>query len=405
MPDNKPITRPRPRSTPTCARWLSKTTIALAIAATLVGAQLQPGPYDSAALTRDPDLNDVLESAVWPAGPGAPPPDGYNLLLERARRQVRFEERAEQEAREKRQRDQQLQRLQQRPDLASPGDDAELGIQDPGRSSRSGSVRVVRETFYVPLDGSLGGGEADPNVARVDEGAAKGNASEVLPETPADFRQTVGRLRIFRPLFTWAIHHPLRFLFSYILAPILSLVWTLILGLLNLVLFLLSPLTYLISTLVLSPLRTILRICTAFAPLLWALLGALAAGAGLGALGGLVAGRSTRSTIDGTIHTASRSLRWLGVLPKLPREEGGPLGPADDSLESEGTGSTYGEATAETTLTDSASPSATEEEGDSELVTLEETERQKAAAAAVRRANRILALRHRVKLEGSSGPS
>lgn len=198
MPDNKPITRPRPRSTPTCARWLSKTTIALAIAATLVGAQLQPGPYDSAALTRDPDLNDVLECAVWPAGPGAPPPDGYDLLLERARRQVRFEERAEQEAREKRQRDQQLQRLQelqQRPDLASPGDDAELGIQDPGRLSRSGSVRVVRETFYVPLDGSLGGGEADPNVARVDEGAAKGNASEVLPETPADFRQTVGRLR------------------------------------------------------------------------------------------------------------------------------------------------------------------------------------------------------------------
>lgn len=428
--------RLRPRATrPTALHWLSRTAFTACVLATVAvhaSNQVQPGPYDSPALAHDPDLNDILESAVWPPVPAAPLPDGYELLLERARREVRLEQRAEDESRrrEKRKKD--------RAGAASP--EPESG------------VRVVRETFYIPRD-QLGGsrhGEEDSAspVPPASDAVGAGVSAPEPSSPPADFRQTVGKLRsesprscrrscrslirqtnlqsafalsVLRPLFTYAIQHPSRFLLSYLVSPLLSLIWFLLVELVSWLLLLFSPATYLVSTLVLAPLYALSSTLSALAPVLYALGGALAIGAGIGALGGLVAAQSTRTVIDATLVRTQKTLRWLGVLAKddegllLDDEDQGYVAASRESyvdlsreaehLAAEALAEAESEAEdANANANDQQPKNEEEEEEEVAAVAVQKDDEdwQRAHAAAEARANRIEALRYRVKLEGAA---
>ncbi|KWU46901.1 hypothetical protein RHOSPDRAFT_31723 [Rhodotorula sp. JG-1b] len=414
--------RLRPRATrPTPLHWLTRTaftSLLLATVAVHASTQVRPGP----ALARDPDLNDILESAVWPPVPAAaaPVPDGYQLLLERARREVRLERRAEEESRRT--------SSQKRPGDAGNSDASDCpssaGAASPAAEN---GMRVVRETFYIPRD-QLGGSphreEGSSSTVPPASGAVTPGAS--APESPpADFRQTVGKLRILRPLFTYAIQHPLRFLLSYLMLPLLSLIWFLLIELVSWLLLLFYPATYLISTFVLAPLRALSSAVSALAPVLYALGGALAIGAGIGAVGGLVAAQSTRTAIDATADRTQKALRWLGVLAK--DEEGSFLLDEDQGYETafresfadlsreaeQLAGEAIAEAEAEAEDADIQQPKNEEEEVAAAVAAVrkDDEEWQRAHAAAEARANRIEALRYRVKLEGAgstyspAGPS
>ncbi|GJN92160.1 hypothetical protein Rhopal_005190-T1 [Rhodotorula paludigena] len=156
-------------------------------------------------------------------------------------------------------------------------------------------------------------------------------ARVIAPEEAADIVRTVSKLRVLRPLFTYAIHHPLRFLGSYVLLPLLHLLLSLLSLLASLVLALLStllsPATFLFSTFVLGPISAASSFASATAPIWYALLAALAAGTLGGALAGIVAARPARSAIDGTLARGTRGLRWLGVLPKEQDAARGGYGP------------------------------------------------------------------------------
>ncbi|GAA5898156.1 hypothetical protein JCM8208_000166 [Rhodotorula glutinis] len=183
-------------------------------------------------------------------------------------------------------------------------------------------VQVVRETFFVP---TAKVGEERRRDAWAAEPAGTGLVQNVQEQTePANLLKTMGKLRVLRPLFTYAIHHPLRFLYAYALVPLATLLFSLLVALSSLLLTLLSallsPLTFLFSTLVLSPMSLAASITTALAPLWYTLAGALACGAACGVLAGLVAGRSTRAALDETLSVATRAGRWLGVLPKAASE-------------------------------------------------------------------------------------
>ncbi|BGP28488.1 hypothetical protein JCM10296v2_000223 [Rhodotorula toruloides] len=187
-----------------------------------------------------------------------------------------------------------------------------------------GSVKVVRETFVVPVGSKVGrrtggdGGTGSPAVQ-----------ASTKPKEAADILKTVGKLKALRPLFTWAIHHPLRFLYHYALVPLAKLILLALTALLRLLLALVlaavSPIQTLIS-LATTPLVAAWNTFAALAPLWWALGGALTFGAGLGLVAGLVAGRTTREIIDDTVDRTTRTLRWLGVLEKKPKAGPGGYG-------------------------------------------------------------------------------
>ncbi|GAA5925135.1 hypothetical protein JCM3775_006375 [Rhodotorula graminis] len=253
------------------ALWLAATTALLSCAAAQRSA---------------PDAG-VIASAVLPPFLAAdiPPvdPESWTLLLERARKAAQSELHA-----------------QERPE----------------------GVQVVRETFFVPATKV---GEERRRDAGAAEPAGAGTANKVQEQVePADILKTVGKLRALRPLYTYAIHHPLRFLYTYALVPLATLLYSLLVALasilLTLLTALLSPLAFLFSTLVLSPMSLATSIMTALAPLWYALAGALACGTACGVLAGLVAGRSTRAALDETLGVATRAGRWLGVLPKAAGE-------------------------------------------------------------------------------------
>ncbi|GEM06033.1 lipin 1 [Rhodotorula toruloides] len=182
-----------------------------------------------------------------------------------------------------------------------------------------GSVKVVRETFVVPVGLKVGrrtGGDGGTG--------ARAGVAPTKPQESADILKTVGKLKALRPLFTWAIHHPLRFLYHYMLVPIAKLLLLATTALLRLLLALIlaaaSPVRSLAS-LITTPLIIAWSAFAALAPLWWALGGALTFGAGLGFVAGLVAGRTTREIIDDTVDRTTGTLRWLGVLEKK-REAG-----------------------------------------------------------------------------------
>ncbi|GAA5837208.1 hypothetical protein JCM9279_005616 [Rhodotorula babjevae] len=241
-----------------------------------------------AAAQRSAPDSGVIASAVLPPFLAAdiPPvdPESWALLLERARKEAQSELSA-----------------QQRPE----------------------GVQVVRETFFVPT--AKVGEKARADAAGA--GAAAQGAVKQAQEQdePANLLKTVGKLRVLRPLWTYAIHHPLRFLYSYALVPLATLLFSLLVALSSLLLTLLSallsPLAFLFSTLVLSPLSFAASIMSALAPLWYALAGALACGTACGVLAGLVAGRSTRAALDETFSVAMRAGRWIGVLPKAAGED------------------------------------------------------------------------------------
>ena len=233
---------------------------------------------------------------------------------------------------------------------------------------------------------------------------------------------------VLRPLFTYAIQHPLRFLLSYLVLPLLSLIWFLLIELVSWLLLLFYPATYLISTFVLAPLRALSSAVSALAPVLYALGGALAIGAAIGALGGLVAAESTRTAIDATLDRTQKALRWLGVLAK--DEEGSFLLDEDQGYETASRESfadlsreaeqlaaeeaiAEAEAEAEDANANDQQPKNEEEEvaAVAAAVRKDGEEWQRAHAASEARANRIEALRYRVKLEGAgstyspAGPS
>ncbi|GAA5955387.1 hypothetical protein JCM8115_001935 [Rhodotorula mucilaginosa] len=411
--------RLRPRATrPTPLHWLSRTAFTALLLATVAvhaSTQVQPGPDDDCALAHDPDLNDTLDSAVWPANAAAPLSDGYDLLFEKARREVRLEQRAEEESR-RRQKQRKNDRRRRGGD-AGDLDESDYASSTTGAASLepANGVRVVRETFYIPRD-QLGGSperEEHSSVAPQESNAVGAGGSSSDPSPPADFRQTVGKLRILRPLFTYAIQHPLRFLLSYLISPLLSLTWFLLVELASWILLLFYPIAYLVSMFVLAPLYAFSSAVSALAPVLYALGGALAIGAGIGTLGGLVAAQSTRAAIDATLDRTQRTLRWFGILAK--DEEGSRLDEDQGNDEAASRESYAGlsreadqlaaEAMAEAEAKDANDQQLKKKE---ELVVAvqkdDDREWHRAHAAAEARANRIEALRYRVKLEGA-GPS
>lgn len=193
--------RLRPRATrPTPLHWLSRTAFTALLLATVAvhaSTQVQPGPDDDCALAHDPDLNDTLDSAVWPANAAAPLSDGYDLLFEKARREVRLEQRAEEESR-RRQKQRKNDRRRRGGD-AGDLDESDYASSTTGAASLepANGVRVVRETFYIPRD-QLGGSperEEHSSVAPQESNAVGAGGSSSDPSPPADFRQTVGKLR------------------------------------------------------------------------------------------------------------------------------------------------------------------------------------------------------------------
>ncbi|GAA5888819.1 hypothetical protein JCM6882_002864 [Rhodosporidiobolus microsporus] len=185
-----------------------------------------------------------------------------------------------------------------------------------------GGVKVVRETFYVPLEQKTE--QRGPlAAAAVDQASSAAVVAApppvVVPEEAADIVKTAKTLR---PVFTYAIHHPLRFLWRYALVPLYHLVLFLLSSALSLLSYLflsaLSPLQLVLSV-VLSPLFSLYNLNVALLPLWGTLFGALLAGSGLGAIAGLVAGRTTREIIDEAIWRTKKSLIWVGVLPKEPK--------------------------------------------------------------------------------------
>lgn len=184
--------RLRPRATrPTPLHWLSRTAITALLLATVAAhakTQVQPGPYDSPALAHDPDLDDILESAVWP--PVSATPDGYELLLERARREVRLEQRAQDESRRREE------RKNRRGDQASDYLE-KTHSSGPASPEPESGVRVVRETFYIPREqlGATRHREEHSSSIAPSASDAVGTGASTPDSPPADFRQTVGKLR------------------------------------------------------------------------------------------------------------------------------------------------------------------------------------------------------------------
>ncbi|GAA5855151.1 hypothetical protein JCM8547_002400 [Rhodosporidiobolus lusitaniae] len=252
---------------------------------------------ESQPLPRPPSADDIaLHSLPLPL-PGANTQAEWDSLLQHAREAARVEYEAEREVDEQRRK----------------RDDQRSGE---GQEQQQGGVKVVRETFYVPVEARI----AQEQVNQAVE-AASAVPSPALPHSgeAADIVKTVSKLGALKPLFTYAIHHPLRFLFRFLLLPLFSLLTFLLSTLLSLVLSLLltllSPLQLLLSVLF-SPFSAFLSLNKALMPLWLVLIFALSAGAGLGAVAGLVAGRTTREIIDETVSTGRRSLIWVGVLPK-----------------------------------------------------------------------------------------
>lgn len=208
----------------------------------------------------------------------------------------------------------------------------------------------------------------------------------------------------------------MRFLFSYLILPTLSLIWFLLVELVSWILLLFYPGTYLVSTLVLAPLRALSSAISALAPVLYALAGALAIGAGIGALGGLVAAQSTRTVIDATLDRMQKTLRWLGLFSKHE----GSLLDGDQRYDATAPRGSYAdlsreaEQLAEEAMTEAEAEDANDQQSKNGKEELEEEEGfaamavqqdddeewQRAHAAAEVRANRIEALRYRVKLGG-----
>ena len=220
-------------------------------------------------------------------------------------------------------------------------------------------------------------------------------------------------LPVLRPLFTYAIQHPLRFLLSYLISPLLSLTWFLLVELASWILLLFYPIAYLVSMFVLAPLYAFSSAVSALAPVLYALGGALAIGAGIGALGGLVAAQSTPPPRDPPRAPTQRTQRGLGDVCK--DEEGSRLDEDQGNDEAASRESYAGlSREADQLAAEAMAEAEAEDANDQQLKKKEELvvavqkdddrEWHRAHAAAEARANRIEALRYRVKLEGA-GPS
>ncbi|GAA5987655.1 hypothetical protein JCM11641_001182 [Rhodosporidiobolus odoratus] len=249
-------------------------------------------PFTSAQLASHPDnsIGDVLKTAVFPPiRAGAPGPDvaaEWQQLVQHARAAARAE--VEEQVKAER----------------NSGE----------ASGAKGGIKVVRETFYVPLSDE-GPTQKGPFAAAAKEAETAatlvGESSRPQVEEAADVRKTVGKLKFLR--------HPFRFVYRFLLLPLLRslrfLLSTLFAILVYIVSSALSPFGLVLSVL-LTPFNAVYSLNKALLPLWGTLVGAVLAGCGIGALAGLIAGRTTREIIDEAVAVTETALTWVGVLSK-----------------------------------------------------------------------------------------
>ncbi|GAA5950651.1 hypothetical protein JCM21900_002541 [Sporobolomyces salmonicolor] len=180
----------------------------------------------------------------------------------------------------------------------------------------AGQVRVVRETMWIPVNTRQAAPEA---TAAVVVAAPATSAIVKAPEEAANVFKTIRKLRALRPIFSYALHQPLRFVYHDVLIPLTYFLLFVLRAFFHLVLYLLS---YAISPFraflgfILSPFVLLLGFFYALMPLWVAFGSAGAVGAAIGAVGGLLMGRTTHDIIAAAAATTYRALQWVGLASK-----------------------------------------------------------------------------------------
>ncbi|GAA5850475.1 hypothetical protein JCM5353_005822 [Sporobolomyces roseus] len=148
-----------------------------------------------------------------------------------------------------------------------------------------------------------------------------------LPEEAADILKTIGKLKTLKPLYTYAIYHPLRFLLHYLILPLPSLLLFLLIAIFQILASILQtlflPFSYVVHFLT-APARISFTILNALMPL-WIFLGtAILIGCLAGAAIGLLMGDTTRFAMERTLDVVVWPLRVMGfVEPPKERKLGG----------------------------------------------------------------------------------
>ncbi|GAA5993304.1 hypothetical protein JCM5350_005087 [Sporobolomyces pararoseus] len=138
-----------------------------------------------------------------------------------------------------------------------------------------------------------------------------------MPEDAADILKTVGKLKALSPLYTYAVYHPLRFLFQYLILPLPSLLLFLVLAILQVLAYVVRTLFYpfyVAFYFITAPARIALGFLQALMPV-WIFLGsAILIGCCVGALAGLLMGDTTKYAIEKTLDVAVWPLRVVGLV-------------------------------------------------------------------------------------------
>ncbi|GAA5922936.1 uncharacterized protein JCM15063_003474 [Sporobolomyces koalae] len=138
-----------------------------------------------------------------------------------------------------------------------------------------------------------------------------------LPEDAADIVQTIGKLKALSPLYTYAMYHPIRFLWRFLILPLPSLVLFLVIAILQILAYVLKSLlfpVYVAVTFATAPIRIALHFLNALMPV-WIFLGtAIFIGCAVGAVAGLLMGGTTRYALDQTVDVVVWPLRVIGLI-------------------------------------------------------------------------------------------
>ncbi|GAA5950340.1 hypothetical protein JCM3765_004513 [Sporobolomyces pararoseus] len=138
-----------------------------------------------------------------------------------------------------------------------------------------------------------------------------------MPEDAADILKTVGKLKALSPLYTYAIYHPLRFLFQYLILPLPSLLLFLVLAILQILAYVVKSLIYpfyVAFYFITAPARIAFSFLQALMPV-WIFLGsAILIGCCVGALAWLLMGETTKYAIEKTLDVVVWPLRVIGLV-------------------------------------------------------------------------------------------
>ncbi|GAA5861376.1 hypothetical protein JCM1840_005347 [Sporobolomyces johnsonii] len=187
--------------------------------------------------------------------------------------------------------------------------------QLPGQAV-AGQVRVVRETMWIPVNTRQAAPDATPAVMVA---VPAPNAVVKASEEAADVFKTIRKLRALRPIFSYALHHPIRFVYNHVLVPLTYFLLFVLRTFLQLVLYLLSSAAspfQVVFGAILSPFVVLLGFFYSLMPLWVAFGSAGVVGAVIGAVGGLLMGRTTHDIIAGAGATTYRALQWVGLASK-----------------------------------------------------------------------------------------